>query len=41
MGKKHRGDGLSWDGAQKLVMLLLSTAELAVQLIDVISHIHG
>ena len=41
MGRKHRGMGLSWDGAQKLVTLLLSGAELAVQLIDVISHIHG
>lgn len=41
MGGKHRGMGLSWDGAQKLVTLLLSGTELAVQLIDVISHIHG
>lgn len=41
MGGKRRGMGLSWDGAQKLVTLLLSGAELAVQLIDVISHIHG
>lgn len=32
---------LSWDGAQKLVTLLLGTTELAVQLIDAISHIHG
>jgi hypothetical protein len=35
---RHR---LSWDGAQKLVTLLLSTAELGVQLIDILSHIHG
>ena len=34
---RHR---LSWDNAQKLAALLLSTAELAVQLIDAISHIH-
>jgi hypothetical protein len=40
MGKKHRGEGPSWDGAQKLVTLLLSGAELAVQVIDVISHLH-
>jgi hypothetical protein len=41
MGKKHRGKGMSWDDAQKVVTLLLSGAELAVQLIDAISHIHG
>ena len=32
---------LSWDGAQKVVTLLLSTTELAVQVIDVISRIHN
>ena len=31
---------LSLDSAQKLVMLLLSAAELGVQLIDAISHVH-
>jgi hypothetical protein len=41
MGRKHRGEGLSWDGVQKLATLLLSAAELAVQVIDAISHIHG
>ena len=35
--RRHR---LSWDDAQKLAALLLSSAELAVQLIDAISHIH-
>ena len=30
---------LSWDGAQKLVTLLLSGAELAVQLADVFSRV--
>jgi hypothetical protein len=30
---------LNWDGAQKFVKLLLSMAELAVQLIDAISRI--
>jgi hypothetical protein len=30
---------LSWDNAQKLVTLLLSTAELAVRVIDAISRI--
>jgi hypothetical protein len=35
-GRRHR---LSWDGAEKLVRLLLSTAELAVQVIDAISRI--
>ena len=35
-GHRHR---LSWDGVQKLVTLLLSTAELAVQVIDAISRI--
>lgn len=41
MGTKRRGKGLSLDSAQKLVTLLLSGSELVVQLIDVISHIHG
>jgi len=31
---------LSVDSAQKLVTLLLSAAELGVQLIDAITHIH-
>ncbi len=37
---RNRRHCLSWDDAQKLAALLLSTAELAVQLIDAISHIH-
>jgi hypothetical protein len=41
MGTKHRGKSLSLDSVQKVVTLLLSGTELAVQLIDVISHIHG
>jgi hypothetical protein len=35
-GHRHR---LSWDSAQKLVTLLLSTAELVAQVIDAISRI--
>jgi hypothetical protein len=41
MGTKRRGKGLSLDDAQKLVTLLISGSELAVQLIDVIRRIHG
>jgi hypothetical protein len=41
MGTKRRGKGLSLDSVQKVVTLLLRGTELAVQLIDMISHIHG